>query len=53
MRTAILLGFAMLCDAVRGSIEPWYPEDVRTFLGITLLVFIIMDIIDFFRGKTK
>lgn len=54
MRSSILLGFILLSEAI-GSSSPRFnlSGDTMMLAVVLFLVFIIMDLIDFFKGLTK
>lgn len=54
MRSSILLGFILLSKAVCSS-SPRFNLSNNTMMlaAMLLLIFIIMDLIDFFKGLTK
>jgi hypothetical protein len=51
MRTVILLGFLLLCDAVRGTTILPYTKMATVCICIILLACAYMDIIDFTKEK--
>ena len=49
MRTAILLGSILIADAIKLQVRA---ESTVQFLAIVLVVMMVMDVADFFRGKS-
>ena len=53
MRTIILVGALLISDAIRGNTSLPYGDNVMSVLVVILLAAILMDFVDFVRGKSK
>lgn len=53
MRTFIMAGSMFICDAIFQSkgIDNYWSDGLTSILVIFLLIAVLMDIIDFIRGK--
>lgn len=55
MRTAIILGLNLIALAIARSngIDSLLSEDAGAFYALVVIVLMVMDVVDFFRGKEK